>query len=557
MKINKIEIENFRSIADRVRIFPENSQMQIFVGPNSIGKSNVLRAINLFLNGETEPGQPYLPKDDGSNISKKFPIISIEFQFESSEDKKLVEYINKNHSGDFPNLIVPVTLRCLASGKTTYSFTGAKGRRKTLNDLLELILDYVNCIYIPAIKDYKTIIGQEMTRKIVSATFQGFGKGKTLSGLIGKKKQEFQAIIKGLQSVLDGSSDFVSLAMKNVVDSIERFSFLLPYDNLEAFLGKLDFQVKEKRLDSPVHLGCQGSGIQSLTIYLLLRLLHELQPKNTTKKSKFIWLIEEPETFMHHDLQRKTFETLQEYSKEGYLFLSTHSPVFISKNRYSDTYEVYFENSTKLRKMNSKSVVALVLGSLGVSVIDFGFFGRNNVLVEGETDKQLLIELAKLFRSGGDDSILDPEEVHFVVCNSASSVSFFYQTYSVFERFASFICLFDRDKSGIDARQKLIDNKVDPSKLVLIPTISYKDNPTIEDLVDKSIWDKILGELDASGLVELHKKKGNIVGYGFEFKNRTSVKKLFTDKLINYAKTDLSGFEHYRNLLISIKAALS
>ena len=51
--ITKIHIENFRSIKS---IDADLAQLAIFVGKNDCGKSNILRALNLFFNDETNPG---------------------------------------------------------------------------------------------------------------------------------------------------------------------------------------------------------------------------------------------------------------------------------------------------------------------------------------------------------------------------------------------------------------------------------------------------------------------------------------------------------------------
>src|SRR3546814_2920644 len=49
-------IQCFCSIADA--ILNQLDCHSVFIGKNSIGKSNVLRALNLFFNGETSPGLP-------------------------------------------------------------------------------------------------------------------------------------------------------------------------------------------------------------------------------------------------------------------------------------------------------------------------------------------------------------------------------------------------------------------------------------------------------------------------------------------------------------------
>ena len=55
VQLKKVRIRNFRSIVDETIHFDD---FNIFVGLNDCGKSNVLKALNLFFNGETENGHP-------------------------------------------------------------------------------------------------------------------------------------------------------------------------------------------------------------------------------------------------------------------------------------------------------------------------------------------------------------------------------------------------------------------------------------------------------------------------------------------------------------------
>ena len=58
--IRSVEIQRFRS-CERTKI-DDVGDLAVMVGPNNSGKSNVLRALNLFFNEETEPDQ-YLDFD--------------------------------------------------------------------------------------------------------------------------------------------------------------------------------------------------------------------------------------------------------------------------------------------------------------------------------------------------------------------------------------------------------------------------------------------------------------------------------------------------------------
>ncbi|MGV7106080.1 AAA family ATPase [Flavobacterium sp. U410] len=67
--ISAVEITNFRSIVKLEKGFSPN-QLNVIVGQNDIGKSNFLKALNLFFNGETEIGNAFRFSDDFSKFAK-------------------------------------------------------------------------------------------------------------------------------------------------------------------------------------------------------------------------------------------------------------------------------------------------------------------------------------------------------------------------------------------------------------------------------------------------------------------------------------------------------
>ena len=67
--VSRIEIHRFRSISDASLIAED---LTIFSGTNNSGKSNVLRALNLFFNGESSFGNPYNFEKDYNIACDKF-----------------------------------------------------------------------------------------------------------------------------------------------------------------------------------------------------------------------------------------------------------------------------------------------------------------------------------------------------------------------------------------------------------------------------------------------------------------------------------------------------
>ena len=66
--INKVHIKNFRSIVDETIYLKD---FTCFVGKNDSGKSNVLKALNLFFNNKTDYGTPFSFNEDYSFFAKR------------------------------------------------------------------------------------------------------------------------------------------------------------------------------------------------------------------------------------------------------------------------------------------------------------------------------------------------------------------------------------------------------------------------------------------------------------------------------------------------------
>lgn len=82
-KIRRVTIRNFRSI---VELTMDATDLTVIVGDNDCGKSNVLRALNLFFNDQTNPETPFSFPDDYNRFAepkaKRAPEISVEVDLE-------------------------------------------------------------------------------------------------------------------------------------------------------------------------------------------------------------------------------------------------------------------------------------------------------------------------------------------------------------------------------------------------------------------------------------------------------------------------------------------
>ena len=99
--------------------------------------------------------------------------------------------------------------------------------------------------------------------------------------------------------------------------------------------------------------------------------------------------IEEPETRLHHDYQRKLFSDLKGISQDLQVFLSTHSSVFVDKSLLNDTWFVSIQDrETSIKRLENEDLKILLL-ELGIQPSDF-FMSNYILFVEGKTEKSVL-----------------------------------------------------------------------------------------------------------------------------------------------------------------------
>ncbi len=92
--IDKIEIKYFRSFYEKKVEIIDLKDLNIFSGKNDCGKSNILRALNLFFNNETEIGKKLIFAEDFS----KFKAIQIKEDKSKREESAAKKAAREQHS---------------------------------------------------------------------------------------------------------------------------------------------------------------------------------------------------------------------------------------------------------------------------------------------------------------------------------------------------------------------------------------------------------------------------------------------------------------------------
>ncbi len=311
--IEKIEIQYFRSIYWET-IF-DISDLNVFTGKNDVGKSNVLKALNLFFNNcivedndfdFQENFNMYRAEEVRKNSIKGKQFIQIKVTFlrgagmsktlppQFTVSKKWLRY------GAEPVTTDDLESRCKNSG--------LKYNDRTKSSLTKF-LNLFRYVYVPAIKDnriFTSIISMLQDTLYNERLTKNKRLLDSLSGLADSVQKSATELNTEFFTATKVSANISS--PKSITEFYSTLSIDTQFGN--------NFSIK---LDN------RGDGIRVRYLPSILNYLA------TNSKKKIIWGFEEPETSTEYNLainMANSFAT--DYSKRSMIFLTSHSPAFIN-----------------------------------------------------------------------------------------------------------------------------------------------------------------------------------------------------------------------------------
>ena len=306
--ITSIKIRNFRSIKSMKNVL-KPTHLNIFVGQNDQGKSNVLRALNLFFNNQTDAGLSFRFDDNycfhaatGTGTRKEIWIELIinppKHRFKHAQP---VRWLKKwRRDGSVVEEKHDLKTRMPISARNNVSKW----------------LDKLRFRYVPAIKgqDYFTQLMGELHDVLNEAHAQ----------ILKDQGEDF----------IDGIKAVTSQITEDLEDQIGISSTIQVPSDFRLLFSNLDFG---SNIDGNIyHLKQRGDGIKVRHIPIVLKYMSE-QEKNISipgyVKPDTIWGFEEPENNLELRYAFELAETKKRYAKDIQIFLTTHSPAFYSLDK--------------------------------------------------------------------------------------------------------------------------------------------------------------------------------------------------------------------------------
>lgn len=326
--IKRLFIKNFRSL-ETANIECQN--ITSFVGQNDAGKSNILRALNLFFNGHTDHAIP----------------------FEFDNDFNIFSSVGKNKAKE---IIIELTIELPASYRRSGYPDNVTWRKVWRSNGLHenggfchyedkqpfparsrvpLLLERIVYNYVPAIKDkgyFADLQGQ--VYDVLSTV-----AAKTLHQSASTFENQIQEHLKELLS--------------SVSDVFKSDSMMRLPGNLREVFENLEFNA------NGIPLSRRGDGIKIRHIPMILRFIAE--KRNSIHKqgiSYHVWGFEEPENNVEMAACFGMSQQFSDAAAEGYqIFITTHSPVFYGMGDIDDENQVVIYN---VKKQSDFSVLSLL-----------------------------------------------------------------------------------------------------------------------------------------------------------------------------------------------------
>lgn len=473
MKLKEIHIKRFRGIKDQIITDIDNAL--VLIGKNNAGKSAYLTAIRTFF-GDYTPQDKDIYKDcddfeidivlecDESYISDFFLDSKIGFTKVPStttdyndikngtmfEDKTFSEFknmrnevINAGFSEDistretFESIWIKAINKkfSISDGVIKSSLVFKKGTTKveykTNKDIVYLLPS------IAFIDDSRNFSEEETgkTKTITASIFNTILKSELIRNVdidchncniddcdkfcinAISKKAPMNLSIEELQKLINYKTKNSSAQFTRSIS--ERFAKnyqdgfkvnIKATSNIDKSFSIIT-KLFDPALNSEVELSNVGAGVRSVYILSLLQSYQSISAKHT------IFVIEEPELYLHPQLQKSMAKTLSEISENNQVIFTTHSPIMLREFSTSNIRKIKL-NEENYCSIAENTTIDDVLAEIGYSSQDI--LNTDFVLfVEGTDDKTIIeLVLSKYYD-------IDLERVSIIDTKSCNNIGFY------------------------------------------------------------------------------------------------------------------------------------
>lgn len=530
MRINNIKIKNFKSIGPKETSLDFSENIIMLIGENNIGKSTILNAINFYF---TSKQNHKIEVSNMHNFDKNIAV-EVTIKFDDISELEKAESVIGNNLSDDDSWTLKKKYYIDESSKQKCDYILIKdGEEDVLTPALSKECDSFfsdkggQTIFVPANTDITKI-----TDGVKDTAFS-----KIFRLLISQpltETQEYKNLLESLESytkLFAGSDKHEKVKeIENLItDKIKRIidvSGIIDTNIIsqDSLFPTPQLLTDDGRSMPPVEPDKQGHGFQRALIFSLLELYAELKLPAEENGIKNILMIEEPEIYMHPQMQRKMADLLYKLSDSGkiQIICGTHSPIFIKLEEKQKTLARVFkdENDNLIIKQvesNLFSDDSEEKNKLRV-IMDFNpyvnelFFAKKVVLLEGDTEFITIPKVFNILKTETSSFGIDSRDITLINCKSRDSIPTFQKVLNHFGIKYLVIHDLESEKFNEGTNKKILDlleSGEDQRK--------YFD-PDFESAIEienkgSAKWFKAIKKIDEMSKDEIKEKLGEYINF--------------------------------------------
>lgn len=379
-------------ISMRTRLFRTIGQTEIelpldryltIVGPNNSGKTNLLRAVQMFFTGPDNE-LAYSRRRDftfSGGTGKTSLLATFKLDTEADADVAIVEGLERLYQLyglARPTDTFSLSLVFSPSDVPTYQFLPNTKKpldnavqtqiSRTQKQLVTELLAKFSCHYVPS---------EKSVRQLYDEVLNPFLKRTAADAL--------RPQMTALRDALDAVSKRINAELAQAGLGALETSFAIPNGDLEFLLDSFEFRMKDP-VDT--ELNYKGQGIQSTAFFAALRWVSE---EERSRGLKSIWLLEEPEAYLHPELMPTVQGLLRRVSEISSVVVSTHSLAFVPADPHNLVGTQLRAGVTEAMRFTTYTQATdSIRAALGVRFSDYYSLDEYNLALEGQSDRELL-----------------------------------------------------------------------------------------------------------------------------------------------------------------------
>lgn len=477
MRIVQVSISKYRAFDQKATL--QLASFTVLTGPNNLGKSTVLRALDLFF-GTLERGRVtrnvgnsrYRPSEDYPKAYKrgrKWPTrIAVTLALDTDDRSSALKATGQQ----FPDR---VELRLELSPTTSSAQARLTSPQITDSAHVELFsqwfTDNVSYVYIPATRAIERF-RQSVFSELVGAAIHSLSRSKRRVEQVERFYADVAARIAAVETDL-------TTELKPYLPDVKKVRLVLSDLDLLKLVDVVDVQIDDGALTS---LNQKGDGFKSVFAMSVLQYIAKQRSGRT-----LIFAIEEPESHLHSTAIYEVKSSLEALSKSFQTIITTHSPVLVQRQQLGANVIIGQASGEGFSSTaRAASSLSQIRQSLGIKPQDNMTAAECSLIVEGATEERcfakVLIAVAPTIGQAFADG-----RVRVINAGGATKMTALLRALA--RDVATCVALTDADNSGIAAKRDLLaSGLISVSDVFSVPARTGCIESEFEDAFAPALW---------------------------------------------------------------------